>query len=100
MTKGLLITILLGGMAQGEPSWDYSPHNWNNSDHNWENSSNNWENSKNNWENHPTNRKSDRLIRDKVTGEPQGYAVISPRGTVNFFDLEGNRTGYLPKSQD
>ena len=100
MTKGLLISILIGGMANAEPSWDYSPYDWRNSDSNWGNSPNNWENSPNNWENHPTNRNSERLIRNNVTGKPQGYAVTSPNGTINFFDLNGNRTGYLPQSQD
>ena len=74
-------------------SWESSPNNWNNSPNNWENSPSNWNNSPNNWENSPNNMDSDRIIRNE-SGEPTGFSVPKSDGGINYFDLDGNRTGY------
>ena len=38
---------------------------------------------------------NERIIRDN-NGKLTGYAVPKRDGGVNFFDLKGNRRGYLP----
>jgi len=61
--------------------WNSSPNNWNNSPSNWDNSSNKYGN--------------DRLMRDE-SGNVTGYAVPKSDGGVNFYNLNGERKGYLP----
>ena len=102
MNKTIVVTVLLisslplvvcagGGFN--------SPNNWDNSPNNWENSSNTWENSPNNWENSPNNYLDDRTIRDS-NGDAKGYAVPKADGGINFYDNDGNRTGYLPRPRE
>jgi hypothetical protein len=76
--------------------WKSSPYNWKNSPYNWENSSHNWKNSPHNWNNSPMRWGNERIIRDNG-GKPMGYGVPKRDGGVNFFDLKGNRRGYLPE---
>ncbi len=78
--------------------WNSNPNNWRNSENNWENSSNNWNNSPNNWDNSPNRYGNERILRD-AEGNAAGYAVPKDDGGVNFFDLQGNRKGYLPAPQ-
>ena len=97
MKKLLLILSVVPAITfAGVTSWENSPNNWDNSIHNWENSSNNWENSPNNWENSPNNWNSDRIIRDN-NGDATGYAVPNSNGTINIYDFDGNREGYIPQ---
>ena len=91
--KLILLFILQQITFVHSDSWDSNPNNWNNSPNNWENSPNNWNNSHNNWENSPNNLNSDRIIRNEE-GEPTGYSVPKSDGGTNYFDLDGNRTGY------
>jgi len=101
MNKTIVTVLLLSslplGVCAGGYSWENSPNNWENSPNNWENSSNNWENSPNNWENSPGNYLDDRTIRDS-NGGAKGYAVPKADGGINFYDNDGNRTGYLPRN--
>lgn len=75
--------------------WRSSPLNWRNNQLNWENSPLNWRNNPQNWQNNPMRWGNERIIRDN-NGKPTGYAVLKRDGGVNFFDLKGNRRGYLP----
>ena len=68
---------------------------WNSSPSNWDNSSNNWNNSPSNWDNSPNKYGNDRLMRDE-SGNVTGYAVPKSDGGVNFYNLNGERKGYLP----
>ena len=43
--------------------------------------------------NNPYNSSSNRIIRDE-DGRATGYAVPRSDGGVNYFDSNGNRTGY------
>jgi hypothetical protein len=95
MTKLLIALLLISNVAIAQ-DWESSPNNWSNSPNNWENSSSNWNNSPNNWENSPNNWGNERIIRGE-NGNAQGYAVPRADGGVNFYDGNGNRTGYLPK---
>jgi hypothetical protein len=69
------------GVASARTGWDSSPYNWKNSPHHWDNS--------------PHKYNNDRIIRDNQ-GNATGYAVPKDDGGVNYYDLEGNRTGYKP----
>lgn len=87
--------VLACAASAAADDWNSSPHNWKNSSNNWENSSNNWKNSPHNWDNSLERWGNERVIRDG-SGHAVGYAVPKEGGGVNFFDNEGNRTGYLP----
>lgn len=89
-----LLGISLSTTAVAQ-DWNSSPNNWENSPNNWENSPNNWKNSPSNWENSPNRYGNERIIRDS-DGNPAGYAVPKQDGGVNFYDNQGNRSGYLP----
>lgn len=94
----ILVFCFLSGIAQAQ-DWNSNPNNWQNSPYNWNNSPYNWQNSPNNLQNSPNKWGNDRIIRDNQ-GNPSGYAVPKEDGGVNFFDLKGNRRGYLPGSED
>jgi hypothetical protein len=59
----------------------------------------NYKNSPYNYKNSPYNLNSSNGIYDE-DGERQGYAVRRSDGGVNFFNDEGNRTGYMPGDED
>lgn len=94
----MMCIVLTFTASAAAEDWNSSPNNWKNSPDNWENSPNNWKNSPNNWENSPNRWGNERVIRDG-SGNAVGYAVPKEGGGVNFFDYEGNRTGYLPGSE-
>ena len=62
-------------------SYNNSPYNYKNSPYNYKNS--------------PYNSNSGNGIYDD-SGNRQEYAVRRSGGGVNFFDNEGDRTGYMP----
>ena len=93
----LACALLLSSPAPAQ-DWNSNPNNWKNSSINWENSSINWKNNPNTWKNSPMKWGNDRIVRD-TEGNPQGYAVPKKDGGVNFFDLDGNRRGYLPAEE-
>ncbi len=93
--KILLLLLILSSAAYAYDPLSGSPYNIDNNMYNPENSSLNPENSPLNPENSTLNPYSERIIRDP-NGNPTGYAVPKDNGGVNFFDNNGNRTGYLP----
>lgn len=80
MNKTIVTVLLLSSLPLGVCAGGYS-----------------WENSPNNWENSPGNYLDDRTIRDS-NGGAKGYAVPKADGGINFYDNDGNRTGYLPRN--
>lgn len=93
--RSLILALCLFSQLAIAQDWNSSPYNWNNSPNNWENSSNNWKNSPNNYNNSEIKYGNERIIRDG-SGNSKGYAVPKSDGGVNFYDVNGNRTGYLP----
>lgn len=101
MKKWIIIVLLAGfcSPAIAQTDWNSSPHNWDNSPYNFHNSPHNWNNSPRNWQNSPHRWGNERIIRDS-RGNAAGYAVPKPDGGVNYYDLNGNRTGYLPPKSE
>ena len=94
MKKVLMTVCIYSSLASAQvTNWDNSPYNWKNSDMNWENSSMKWENSQYNWKNSEYNFNSKTGVYDN-SGNRIGYETISPSGTRNYFDNEGNRKAY------
>jgi len=91
----LLLALSLFSVICLGDDWNSSPSNWENSPSNWNNSPSNWNNSPSNWDNSPSKYGNDRLMRDE-SGNVSGYAVPKSDGGVNFYNLNGERKGYLP----
>ena len=91
----LIFGFVLGSTSLHSQDYRSSPNNYQNSSNNYENRSENYNNSPNNYDNSPKKYGNDRIIRDNH-GNPQAYAVPKNDGGVNFFDMNGNRIGYLP----
>ena len=101
IARNTMISMLLAPLfspAAMAQDWNSSPWNWANNPNNWENTSSNWRNNPNNWQNSPNRWGNERILRDD-NGDPRGYAVPKRDGGVNFFDLSGQRRGYLPPSR-
>ena len=100
MKKVLLIsaTLLVSNSLLAQQSYNFnnSPQNFNNSPQNFNNSPQNFNNSPQNFNNSPQNFNSTNGVYD-TQGNRQGYQVQSPTGVINYFDNNGNRTGYAPK---
>jgi hypothetical protein len=93
-----IATIMYPYLAVAQ-NYNSSPYNYRNSPYNYENSPYNYKNSPYNYKNSPYNLNSSNGIYDE-DGERQGYAVRRHDGGVNFFNDEGNRTGYMPGDED
>ena len=94
---GLLVSIMVAtgflvntAFAQ---LYENSPNRYENNLYNYNNSSSNYNNNPNNYENNLNNYSSNRIIRNE-SGNATGYAVPRSDGGVNYFDTNGNRTGY------
>jgi len=72
---------------------DNSPYNPKNSQYNPDNSPYNPKNSPYNPDNSRYKPNNDRIIRDNQ-GNAKGYAVPKKGGGSNYYDFNGNRTGY------
>jgi hypothetical protein len=60
---------------------------------NYENTSAKWENSPLNWNNSQYNYNANSRVYTN-SGDPIGYETISPIGTKNYFNDDGNRVDY------
>jgi hypothetical protein len=94
----LAISILVASSSVVAEDYNSSPNNYENSPNNYENGSSNYENSPNNYENSANKYGNERIIRDNE-GNATGYAVPKDNGAVNFYNNNGDRTGYLPSSK-
>lgn len=96
MEYNALIKMLIGKaqkLNNSNKPWSDNPDNWDNKVDNWQNNPQNWINSPRNWKNDPRNLNA-KIIYDSA-GNALGYAVEKVSGTgVNFYDFNGNRTGY------
>lgn len=96
----LLAMLFLGSQAVYSDPADYnldnSPYSLKNSPYNVKNSPYHLENSPYNIKNSPYSINSGRRTYD-VEGNSTGYAVENDEGTVNYFNDDGERTGYRPR---
>jgi len=94
---GLLVSIMIatGFMVSNAFAqlYENSPNRYENNSYNYDNNSSNYNNNPNNYENNLNNYSSSRIIRNE-SGNATGYAVPKANGGVNYFDTNGNRTGY------
>ncbi len=80
-------------------NYSNSPNNYSNSPNNYSNSPNNYSNSPNNYSNSPNNYSNGPSgLNRLVTKENYfvGYYVKKDNNMINFFNLNGERLGYLP----
>jgi hypothetical protein len=98
MKTTLTVFVLILSFSAVAEDYNNSPNNYENSPNNYENSSSNYKNSPNNYENSPNKYGNDRITRDNE-GNATGYAVPKDNGGVNFYNGNGDRTGYLPPSK-
>ncbi len=98
MKTPFTLFILMISFSAVAEDYNSSPNNYENSTNNYENSSSNYKNSPNNYDNSPNKYGNDRIIRDNE-GNATGYSVPKDDGGVNFYNSNGDRTGYLPPSK-
>jgi hypothetical protein len=84
--------------ANSPQNWRNSPDNWQNNPQNWQNKPQQWQNSPDNWQNSADNYNNANGIYDS-NGNRLGYAVPRPDGGANYFNNNGDRTGYQPSNQ-
>jgi hypothetical protein len=94
--KKIAISMVIAGSLLAQ-DYNSSPYNYRNSENAYDNSPYKYENSPNNYRNQD-HYGNDRIIRDNE-GNAEGYAVPKQDGGVNFFDMQGNRKGYLPANR-
>ena len=73
--------------------YNNSPYNYNNSPYNYENSPYNYKNSPNNYNNSQYNMNSNNGVYNS-NGDRMGYGVRKSDGGINYFNNDGERTGY------
>jgi len=100
LIKWIVTGAVLGAMgyalqADAQTNYNNSPLNWDNSPLNFNNSPLNYNNSPLNWQNSPLNSNATNGVFD-TNGNRIGYTTVTPQGTVNIYNNQGDRTGYVP----